>query len=67
MGDGSYELVAKHSGKCVDVTGASTAGGAVIEQWTCSGSSNQRWKTTYVAAALSRAGLALIPPTLRRG
>ncbi|GGM81226.1 RICIN domain-containing protein [Dactylosporangium sucinum] len=38
-------VVAKHSGKCLDVRGgpAQTANGAVIEQWTCTGESNQNW------------------------
>ncbi len=28
---------------CLDVTGASTANGAVVELWTCNGGSNQQW------------------------
>ncbi len=30
-----YQLVAKHSGKCLDVTGANTANSATLEQWEC--------------------------------
>jgi hypothetical protein len=30
-----YQLVAVHSGKCVDVSAVSTAPGALIHQWTC--------------------------------
>ena len=30
-----YQLVARHSGKCVDVSGVSTAAGARVHQWTC--------------------------------
>jgi uncharacterized protein (DUF1800 family) len=41
---GSYELVARHSGKCLDVTGASMDDGAPVIQWTCNGGLNQRWK-----------------------
>lgn len=37
----STTLVASHSGKCVDVRAKSTDPGAVIEQWTCNGGSNQ--------------------------
>jgi len=36
-------LVARHSGKCLDVSGASTADGASVIQWTCSGGTNQQW------------------------
>ncbi|HJP76235.1 MAG TPA: non-reducing end alpha-L-arabinofuranosidase family hydrolase [Pseudonocardiaceae bacterium] len=31
------------SGMCLDVTGASTANGALVELWTCNGHSNQQW------------------------
>ncbi|MFD1538855.1 RICIN domain-containing protein [Nonomuraea guangzhouensis] len=30
-----YQLVARHSGKCVDVSGISTAARAPVHQWTC--------------------------------
>jgi Ricin-type beta-trefoil lectin domain len=38
-------LVAKHSGKCLDVRGGpqATQDGAVIEQWQCTGATNQSW------------------------
>lgn len=45
-----YQLVAVHSGKCVDVTGISTTPGAKIHQWTCDPASalankkNQIWR-----------------------
>lgn len=45
-----YQLVAVHSGKCVDVTAISTAPGALIHQWTCDAASalstkqNQIWR-----------------------
>jgi hypothetical protein len=45
-----YQLVAVHSGKCVDVSGVSTAAGAKIHQWTCDPASalnnkkNQIWR-----------------------
>ena len=35
VADGDYVLKIAHSGKCVDVPGASTANGARIQQWTC--------------------------------
>ncbi|MFI6930641.1 RICIN domain-containing protein [Streptomyces sp. NPDC050287] len=45
-----YQLVAVHSGKCVDVSQISTATGAKIHQWTCDPASalnnkkNQIWR-----------------------
>ncbi|WTP28946.1 RICIN domain-containing protein [Streptomyces mirabilis] len=45
-----YQLVAVHSGKCVDVSNVSTAAGAQIHQWTCDAASvlntkkNQIWR-----------------------
>lgn len=45
-----YQLVAVHSGKCVDVSNISTAPGARIHQWTCDPASdlstkkNQIWR-----------------------
>ncbi|NUT95383.1 MAG: beta-xylosidase [Saccharothrix sp.] len=44
-----YQLVARHSGKCVDVSTISTAPGAVVHQWTCNPASqgsplNQTWR-----------------------
>ncbi|WP_043628897.1 RICIN domain-containing protein [Nonomuraea candida] len=44
-----YQLVARHSGKCVDVSAISTAPRAVVHQWTCNpvnqaGPLNQTWR-----------------------
>ncbi|PLS67685.1 MAG: hypothetical protein CV045_12210 [Cyanobacteria bacterium M5B4] len=39
-----FWLVAKHSGKCLDVSGGSKANGAPIVQWTCHGGNNQVWE-----------------------
>ncbi|OLE22037.1 MAG: beta-xylosidase [Catenulispora sp. 13_1_20CM_3_70_7] len=45
-----YQLVAVHSGKCVDVSQVSTSPGALIHQWTCDSASalsskkNQIWR-----------------------
>jgi hypothetical protein len=44
-----YQLVARHSGKCVDVSGISTAARAPVHQWTCnavgqSSPRNQTWR-----------------------
>lgn len=40
----TYTLVNRNSGKCLDVNGASTADGANVQQWTCNGGQNQRWR-----------------------
>ncbi|MGW7167584.1 RICIN domain-containing protein [Streptomyces sp. NPDC054884] len=37
-------LKARHSGKCADVTGSSTAAGAAVQQWSCTGGDNQEWQ-----------------------
>lgn len=39
-----YEVVARHSGKCLDVFDASTVNGANVIQWTCIGDTNQQWQ-----------------------
>jgi uncharacterized protein (DUF1800 family) len=40
---GVWELVARHSGKCLDVSGASVEDSAPVIQWTCHGGANQQW------------------------
>ncbi|MFE6619064.1 family 43 glycosylhydrolase [Streptomyces sp. NPDC057740] len=40
----AYTLVNRNSGKCLDVNGGSTADGANIFQWTCTGGASQKWK-----------------------
>ncbi|MBP2328211.1 hypothetical protein JOF56_008596 [Kibdelosporangium banguiense] len=44
-----YQLVARHSGKCMDVNGVSTAAGAPVIQWSCKpvnqgNQLNQTWR-----------------------
>lgn len=41
---GWHRLVNRASGKALDVTGASTADGAKVIQWTQTGSTNQQWQ-----------------------
>jgi hypothetical protein len=46
-----YQLVARHSGKCVDVIGINTVAGEKIHQWSCypttqSTNLNQTWRLT---------------------
>jgi hypothetical protein len=45
----TFTIMAEHSGKCIDVTGSSTANGAALLQSTCTGLANQAW--TFKAAA----------------
>lgn len=40
---GTKALTAKHSGKCLDVSGLSTLNGAPVIQWSCNGGANQQW------------------------
>jgi len=43
----SHYLVARHSGKCLDVEGASLESGARVNQYSCHGGENQRWVRTW--------------------
>jgi uncharacterized protein (DUF1800 family) len=40
---GVYEIVARHSDKCLSIRGASVSDGAQAIQWSCQGGDNQRW------------------------
>ena len=40
-GEGLWRLVARHSGKCLDVTDGSTANGVQLQQWDCNGNPAQ--------------------------
>ena len=39
-----FEVVARHSGKCLDVSGASADNLASVIQWDCHGEANQQWQ-----------------------
>ncbi|HEX8149985.1 MAG TPA: RICIN domain-containing protein [Pyrinomonadaceae bacterium] len=39
-----YEIVSRHTGKCLDVSGVSYANGAAVHQWDCVGGANQQWQ-----------------------
>jgi hypothetical protein len=47
-------IVAQHSGKCLDVTGGpqATGNGAPLEQYKCTGASNQSWTVNDTGAGL---------------
>ncbi|GAB2828683.1 hypothetical protein GCM10027073_66780 [Streptomyces chlorus] len=40
----TYTLTNRNSGKCLDVSGSSTADGANVQQYACNGRANQRWR-----------------------
>ncbi|HEY7304253.1 MAG TPA: RICIN domain-containing protein [Bryobacteraceae bacterium] len=40
------EIIARNSGKCLDVRNISTLQGAGVQQWTCWNGPNQQWKLT---------------------
>ncbi|RKP57324.1 hypothetical protein D7Z26_04940 [Cohnella endophytica] len=45
-----YKIIARHSGKALDVSGGSTADGGDVIQWTTSGNANQQWKIESVGS-----------------
>ncbi|GAA2490494.1 RICIN domain-containing protein [Streptomyces longisporus] len=59
-----YNLVARHSGRCVDVSDNSAADSAFTVQWACSGGLNQQWRLTdagggYVQVIAEHSGKCL--------
>jgi endoglucanase len=46
VANGTYRIIARHSGKAMDANGAGTANGTQIIQWTYGGGNNQRWTVT---------------------
>jgi len=46
LANGTYTLANQNSGLYVDVTGASTTAGALIDQWQSNGQGNQQWQLT---------------------
>ncbi|WP_231976246.1 RICIN domain-containing protein [Streptomyces sp. 3214.6] len=45
MGGGPYyELIARHSGRCIEVSDNSAADNAIAIQYTCAGGLNQQWR-----------------------
>ena len=54
LGFGPVPLMAKHSGKVADITGASTAAGALAIQWAWSGGANQQFRADPVGGGYYR-------------
>lgn len=54
VADGTYRVVARHSGKALDVYGEATADGSNVDQWTYDGGGNQRWALTHLGGNVYR-------------
>ena len=52
LANGTYSIIARHSGKGLDVTGAATTDGANVAQYTYSGGANQKWTVTNEGSGL---------------
>jgi aryl-phospho-beta-D-glucosidase BglC (GH1 family) len=48
ISNGIYKIVARHSGKALEVAGFGTANGSNAEQWSYWGGENQKWMVTYL-------------------
>lgn len=46
VANGTYKIIARHSGKALDATGNGTGNGTQIIQWPYHGGNNQRWIVT---------------------
>jgi hypothetical protein len=51
LGNGYYRFVARNSGLCVEVPGASTANGVQLRQNTCDGSTSQAFRLVPMGGA----------------
>ena len=51
----TWTVAAQHSGKLIDVSGASTADGAQIVQWAATGGNNQKWSFRLNGTVLGNA------------
>jgi aryl-phospho-beta-D-glucosidase BglC (GH1 family) len=48
IANGTYRVIARHSGKALDVYGHGTADASNVIQWTYGGGNNQRWTFTHL-------------------
>ncbi len=48
IADGTYKMVARHSGKVMEVAGQNTADGSFVQQWGYWGGGNQKWTVTHL-------------------
>jgi hypothetical protein len=47
VANGTYKIIARHSGKALDAFGQGTTNGTQIIQWGYNGGNNQRWTVTH--------------------
>ncbi|WP_189276154.1 RICIN domain-containing protein, partial [Kitasatospora griseola] len=47
-GDGRHRLIARHSGKALDIAGPSAANGAAVNQWEWNNGDNQKFRLEAV-------------------
>lgn len=52
VANGTYKLIARHSGKAMDASGAGTANGTQIIQWTYHSGANEQWTITSLGGGL---------------
>lgn len=57
IANGSYRILPTHipswsTARCAHVSGASTASGADVIQWTCNGGAHQRWQFTHLGSGI---------------
>ena len=50
VANGTYRVVARHSGKALDANAHGTADGTNVQQWTYGGGNNQRWTVTHLGS-----------------
>jgi glucosylceramidase len=50
IANGTYRILARHSGKALDVAGHGTADGTNVQQWAYTGGNNQRWTVTHLGS-----------------
>lgn len=48
IANGIYRIIARHSGKALDVNAHGTANGANVQQWAYTGGNNQKWVITHL-------------------
>jgi hypothetical protein len=46
VGNGTYKIISRNSGKAMDAAGFGTANGTQIQQWTYASGNNQKWNVT---------------------
>jgi len=52
LANGTYKLIARHSGKALDASGNATTNGTQIIQWTYTAGNNQKWTVTSLGGGL---------------